>query len=156
MPMPMPTPASGPVAEAGLVPAPPTWSVLVTAVRRAGEYPARSEAVRVTRTVLSALAAQLPPAARADLARALPPTAARTMTRSARPAVPVPAAEFVDTVAARLPAATRATARWDVGSVLGTLPDLLDGALVHRVLAELPPGYALLFGRGELRGVVGG
>jgi hypothetical protein len=53
-------------------------------------------------------------------------------------------------VANRIMGATPATARWDVSSVLSVLPTLAGEDLVHRILTQLPPGYALLFGRAEL------
>ena len=56
----------------------------------------------------------------------------------------------MEAVASRLGDATPATARWDVSSVLGVLPALTGEDLTDRVLAQLPPGYALLFGRAEL------
>lgn len=56
----------------------------------------------------------------------------------------------MDAVAARTEGATPATARWDVSSVLSVLPALVGDELVDRVLAQLPSGYALLFGKAEL------
>jgi uncharacterized protein (DUF2267 family) len=128
----------------------PRWTDLVEAVRDAGQYPTRSEAERVIRVVLSALGGHVIGDERVALARALPEEAARLLASQIPATRPLAAAEFVDTIAARIQGATPATARWDVSSVLSVLPQLVGDDLVDRVLAQLPPGYALLFGRAEL------
>lgn len=56
---------------------------------------------------------------------------------------------FVKDLATRTEA-TPATARWDTGTVLTTIGDLAGRSLLDRILTQLPPGYALLFGRAEL------
>ncbi|MGA5020347.1 DUF2267 domain-containing protein [Streptomyces vinaceus] len=128
----------------------PAWRELVDAVRQAGQYPTRSEAESVTRIVLSALGGHVVGDERVDLARALPEEAARVVASQIPATRPLTAAEFVDSVAARIEGATPATARWDVSSVLSVLPPLVGDELVTRILNQLPPGYALLFGRAEL------
>lgn len=126
------------------------WRRLTEAVKEAGQYPTRAEAERVTRIVLSALGGHVIGEERVALAQALPHEAA-TVVASQIPATRrLTAAEFVDSVAARIEGATPATARWDVSSVLSVLPPLLGETLTNRILAELPPGYALLFGRADL------
>ncbi|MFI1962117.1 DUF2267 domain-containing protein [Streptomyces althioticus] len=139
------TPAPGPRETQD-----PAWRELVDAVREAGQYPTRSEAESVTRIVLSALGGHVVGDERVDLARALPEEAARVVASQIPATRPLTAAEFVDSVAARIEGATPATARWDVSSVLSVLPPLVGDELVTRVLDQLPPGYALLFGRAEL------
>ncbi|MFI1936008.1 DUF2267 domain-containing protein [Streptomyces purpureus] len=57
---------------------------------------------------------------------------------------------FVKDLAGRV-GGSPATARWDAGSVLSTVARLAGPQLLDRVLARLPEGYALLFGRAELR-----
>ncbi|GAA2421863.1 DUF2267 domain-containing protein [Streptomyces coeruleofuscus] len=143
-----------------LIPAPPrnhdtqgadnTWTRLIEAVRESGQYPTRSEAERVTRIVLSALGGHVIGDERVDLARALPEEAARVVASQIPATRRLTAAEFVDSVAARIEGATPATARWDVSSVLSVLPPLVGDDLVTRILAQLPAGYALLFGRADL------
>ncbi|MDT3727061.1 DUF2267 domain-containing protein [Streptomyces sp. DSM 41972] len=128
----------------------PAWRELVDAVREAGQYATRPEAESVTRTVLSALGGHVVGDERVDLARALPEEAARVVASQVPATRQLTAAEFVDSVAARIEGATPATARWDVSSVLGVLPPLVGDELVTRILDQLPPGYALLFGRAEL------
>jgi uncharacterized protein (DUF2267 family) len=126
------------------------WSDLVDAVRDAGEYPTAAEAEQVVRIVLSALGGQVTGDERVDLARALPEEAARLVASRIPLTTPLTAPEFVDAVAGRTEGATPATARWDVSSVLSVLPELVGDELVNRVLAQLPSGYALLFGKAEL------
>jgi uncharacterized protein (DUF2267 family) len=143
-----------------LIPAPPhnhdtrgdgnAWTRLIEAVRESGQYPTRSEAERVTRIVLSALGGHVIGDERVDLARALPEEAARVVASQIPATRRLTAAEFVDSVAARIEGATPATARWDVSSVLSVLPSLVGDDLVTRILAQLPAGYALLFGRADL------
>ncbi|MFI8090047.1 DUF2267 domain-containing protein [Streptomyces sp. NPDC086080] len=126
------------------------WRELIDAVRESGQYPTRTEAEQVTRVVLSALGSHVVGDERVDLARALPEEAARLIADRIPATRVLTAAEFVDSVALRIEGATPATARWDVSSVLSVLPARVGDALVTRVLAQLPPGYALLFGRAEL------
>ncbi|MFF7737274.1 DUF2267 domain-containing protein [Streptomyces sp. NPDC007984] len=128
-----------------------TWTQLIEAVRLSGRYATLPEAERVTRTVLSALGTHVTGDERVDLARALPEEAARLIAAQIPATHRLTAARFVDEVASRTPGATSATARWDVSSVLSALPPLVGDALITRILAQLPPGYALLFGRAELR-----
>jgi uncharacterized protein (DUF2267 family) len=128
----------------------PRWTDLVEQVREAGQYPTAAEAERVTRIVLSALGGHVIGDERVDLARALPEEAARVVASQVPATRRLTAAEFVDSIAARIEGATPATARWDVSSVLSVLPHLVGDDLVTRVLAHLPPGYALLFGRADL------
>ncbi|MET8896368.1 DUF2267 domain-containing protein [Streptomyces albogriseolus] len=128
----------------------PAWRELVDAVREAGQYATRPEAESVTRIVLSALGGHVVGDERVDLARALPEEAARVLASRIPVTRKLTAAEFVDSVAARIEGATPATARWDVSSVLSVLPPLVGDELVTRILNDLPSGYALLFGRAEL------
>lgn len=128
----------------------PTWVELIEAVREAGQYTTTAEAARVTRIVLSALGGHVTGEERVDLARHLPEEAARLIASSIPATRPLTAAAFVDAVATRIEGATTATARWDVSSVLSTFPHLVGAPLTDRLVAQLPPGYALLFGLPEL------
>ncbi|MER6627187.1 DUF2267 domain-containing protein [Streptomyces sp. NPDC000987] len=149
LPSPRPAPASLPASVSASGPR-PEWDDLVDGVREAGRYTTRAEAERVTRIVLSALGGHVVGDERVDLARALPEVAARLVASQIPATRPLTAQEFVDAVADRVEGATPATARWDVSSVLGVLPKLVGDDLVDRILNQLPPGYALLFGRAEL------
>ncbi|GEB51509.1 MULTISPECIES: DUF2267 domain-containing protein [Streptomyces] len=134
------------------------WNDLVQQVRELGRYRTREQAERVLRAVLPLLARQLGPAERAALAARLPRTAAPLLAVPARAsaAAAQPAggastgAEFVDALAARLGSADHAAARWDAGSVLCAVAVAAGEELTGRLIASLPPGYALLFGRAEL------
>ncbi len=126
------------------------WHQLIEAVRETGLYPTRTKAEQVTRTVLAALGTHVTGDERVDLARALPGEAARLIAAQIPATHRLTAARFVDEVASRTPGATSATARWDVSSVLGALSPLIGDDLVTRILAQLPAGYALLFGRADL------
>ncbi|MEU4151304.1 DUF2267 domain-containing protein [Streptomyces sp. NPDC026659] len=121
---------------------------LTDAVREAGRYGTRTEAATVTRTVLTSLAAHIPPEHREPLSATLPPEAARPLLTQPPAPHPLTAREFVDSVAARMEVPS-ATARWHVTSVLMALSCQSD-AVTTRLLACLPAGYALLFGRAEL------
>ncbi|KOV94301.1 DUF2267 domain-containing protein [Streptomyces sp. NRRL B-3648] len=126
------------------------WLKLTEAVREAGQYPTRAEAERVTRIVLSALGGHVTGDERVSLAQALPREAGRVIASQIPAAQPLTAREFVESVATRIEGSTPATARWDVSSVLSTLSAHIGEPLTTRVLTQLPPGYALLFGRAEL------
>ncbi|WP_448318987.1 DUF2267 domain-containing protein, partial [Streptomyces sp. CO7] len=144
---PVPEPREGSTAATATA---TSWDDLVAKVREAGLYPTEEQAERVTRAVLAALGEHVVGDERVDLARALPEEAARIVAAQV-PAHHVPAAaEFVNELSRRLPNATHATARWDTTSVLGVLPALIGDDLTHRLLAQLPSGYALLFGQAEL------
>ncbi|MFF8730272.1 DUF2267 domain-containing protein [Streptomyces sp. NPDC015171] len=126
------------------------WLELTEAVREAGEYPTRSEAERVTRAVLTALGAQVSGDERVALAQALPSEAGRLVASRIPSLHALTAREFVDAAATDIEDSTPATARWHVSSVLSVLPSRLGEPLTADLLSQLPPGYALLFGRADL------
>ncbi|MFF6998453.1 DUF2267 domain-containing protein [Streptomyces sp. NPDC008313] len=127
-----------------------TWEQLLDAVRQSGGYETVKDAESVTRVALSALGGHVTGDERVDLARRLPERAARLVASQIPVTSPLVAADFVDYVAARTEGATPATARWDLSSVLSVLPEAVGDDLVDRILAQLPQGYALLFGRPQL------
>jgi uncharacterized protein (DUF2267 family) len=126
------------------------WSELVEEVRERGEYPTTKEAERITRIVLSTLGGHLAGPERADLVKRLPAEAATVVVEQIPAVEPLTAAQFVDSVAARIDGATPATALWDVSSVLSVVADAAGDELTDRIIHLLPPGYALLFGRAQL------
>ncbi|MFF7367153.1 DUF2267 domain-containing protein [Streptomyces tricolor] len=126
------------------------WLELTEAVREAGQYATRAEAERVTRIVLSALGGHVTGDERVALAQALPREAGRVIASQIPATHPLTAREFVESVATRIEGSTPATARWDVSSVLSVLADRVGDPLTTRLLTQLPPGYALLFGRADL------
>jgi len=126
-----------------------SYDRMLEQVRYNGAYPTRERAEEVVAAVLAALGRRVTGEERVELAARLPREAAQIF------AAQVPATDsmtgwaFVRDLATRT-GGTLATTRWDVGSVLGVVartagPDLLD-----RILAQLPSGYAILFGRAEL------
>ncbi|MFF0450616.1 DUF2267 domain-containing protein [Streptomyces sp. NPDC004609] len=127
-----------------------TDNQFIETVRYEGRYPTRERAAVVTRTVLAALGQQLSGGDRTDLAAALPPVAASHLTARTGADRPLGGGELVADIAHHTPGATRATARWDTGTVLTTVARLAGPDLLARVLTGLPDGYALLFGQARL------
>ncbi|GAA3021113.1 DUF2267 domain-containing protein [Streptomyces fulvorobeus] len=126
-----------------------TFHQMLEKIRYEGAYPTRERAETVTHAVLSGLGRQLSGDARADLAARLPAEAALILTAQVPDPEPLTSWAFVKDLAART-GGTPATARWDTGAVLATVGHLAGADLLDRVLAQLPSGYALLFGRAEL------
>ncbi|EST18199.1 hypothetical protein M877_39260 (plasmid) [Streptomyces niveus NCIMB 11891] len=126
-----------------------TYDQMLERVRYDGAYPTRERAERTVRNVLTALGGQLTGDERTELAAHLPVEAARIMTAEAPGTERLTGWGFVKDLATRT-GGTPATTRWDVGTVLALAAHLAGNDLLDRVLAQLPPGYALLFGRAEL------
>lgn len=126
-----------------------TYPQMLESVRYEGAYPTRERAEEVTVSVLAALGRRITGEERVELATRLPYEAAKIFT------APIPGNEtlsgwaFVKDLALRT-GGTLATTRWDVGTVLGVVAQLAGPGLLDRILARLPSGYAILFGRGEL------
>ncbi|MFI6449680.1 DUF2267 domain-containing protein [Kitasatospora sp. NPDC050543] len=125
---------------------------LLQQVRTTGRYPGVEEAERVLAAVLALLGCQLTGDERCDLAAALPERARAVFAAQIPLPHPVTAPAFVDTLAHTLGTSLTA-ARWDASSVLAALTTLTDDRLTDRLLAHLPRGYALLFGRADLAAV---
>lgn len=126
-----------------------TFEQMLEKVRYEGAYPTRERAETVVRAVLTGLGRQLTGEERVDLAARLPEEAARTLADQIPDRDPLTGWGFVKDLATRA-GGTPATARWDTGSVLKVVTQLAGDGLVDRILAQLPSGYALLFGRIEL------
>ncbi|MGD9482754.1 DUF2267 domain-containing protein [Streptomyces sp. TRM70308] len=126
-----------------------TYEQLLARVRYDGAYPTRQRAEDVTRAVLAALGRRLTGAVRDELAACLPPEAARVLTAEAPGTDTLTGWAFVKDLATRT-GGTLATTRWDAGTVLAAVARLAGDDLLDRVLAQLPSGYAILFGRAEL------
>lgn len=126
-----------------------TWHDLVGKVCDLGRYATDREAEGVLRAVLAALGAQLVGDERCDLAAVLPDEARTVFAAQIPLTEPVDARGFVDLVARAL-GTSPAEARWHTGSVLAALDEAAGRPLTDRVLAQLPHGYALLFGRADL------
>lgn len=126
-----------------------SYALLLERVRYDGAYPTRERAEEVTTAVLAALGRRLTGEERVALASRLPREAARTLTAQIPETERLTGWGFVKDLAART-GGSLATTRWDVGSVLGVVAQLAGPELLRRVLAQLPSGYAILFGRAEL------
>jgi uncharacterized protein (DUF2267 family) len=126
-----------------------SYNQMLEKVRYEGAYPTRERAEQSIRHVLAALGRQLTGDERVELAARLPLEAAQVFTAQ------IPATEqltgwgFVKDLATHT-GGTPATARWDAGAVLAAVAQLAGPALLTRVITQLPPGYALLFGQAEL------
>ncbi|MFD4567556.1 DUF2267 domain-containing protein [Streptomyces sp. NPDC058475] len=126
-----------------------TFHQMLERIRYEGAYPTRERAEAVTRAVLAALGRRLTGDERVDLAACLPTEAALVFTGQIPDRQQLTGWGFVKDLATRT-SGTPATARWDTGAVLTVVGHLAGPALLDRILAQLPSGYALLFGRAEL------
>ncbi|MBM7439699.1 uncharacterized protein (DUF2267 family) [Streptomyces sp. HB132] len=126
-----------------------TFLQMVERVRYEGAYPTRQRAEDVIHAVLAALGRQLTGDERVDLAARLPAEVSSDLTGQETGRQPLTGWGFVKDLAARA-GGTPATARWDAGAVLAVIGHLAGPGLLDRILTQLPPGYALLFGRAEL------
>ncbi|RKE17268.1 uncharacterized protein (DUF2267 family) [Streptomyces sp. TLI_171] len=114
-----------------------------------GRYTTDEEAERVLTAVVTQLGAQLTGDERCDLASALPDQTRAALVAQIPLPAPVSAPAFVEALAHTL-GTSLAAARWDASSVLAALTPLAGPELTDRLLARLPRGYALLFGRPDL------
>ncbi|OQR63111.1 hypothetical protein B6E66_15865 [Streptomyces maremycinicus] len=126
-----------------------TFEQMLERVRYEGAYPTRAQAEQCVRAVLAALGRQLTGDERVELAARLPHEAAVSFTSEIPTTEPLTGWGFVKDLASRT-GGTMATTRWDTGTVLRVVAQLAGEDLLKRVLAQLPSGYALLFGRAEL------
>ncbi|MFJ9444969.1 DUF2267 domain-containing protein [Kitasatospora sp. NPDC101235] len=122
---------------------------LIQQLRTLGRYTSDEQAERVLDTVLGLLGSQLTGDERCALASVLPESARAAFVAPIPLTEPVTAPAFVEAVARNLNT-TLAAARWDTSCVLTALADLAGANLTARLLAYLPRGYALLFGRADL------
>ncbi|MET9776457.1 DUF2267 domain-containing protein [Streptomyces sp. NPDC006367] len=118
-------------------------------VRYNGAYSTRERAEEVVTAVLAALGRRVTGEERVELAARLPREAAQIFAAQVPENDSPTGWAFVRDLAART-GGTLATTRWDVGSVLGVVAQLAGPDLLDRILAQLPSGYAILFGRAEL------
>ncbi|WP_030257219.1 DUF2267 domain-containing protein [Streptomyces violens] len=126
-----------------------SYAQMLERVRYDGAYPTRERAEEVTRAVLAALGRRLTGEERVELAARLPRQAAQIFTAQIPETDSLTGWFFIKDLAART-GGTLATTRWDAGSVLGVVAHLAGPSLLDRILAQLPSGYAILFGRAEL------
>lgn len=126
-----------------------TFEQVLEKVRYEGAYPTRAQAEEVVRAVLAAFGRQLTGDEREELVARLPHEAAISFASEVPATEPLTGRDFVKDLAART-AGTTATTRWNTSTVLRVVAQLAGEELIRRIIAQLPPGYALLFGRAEL------
>ncbi|MFI8998592.1 DUF2267 domain-containing protein [Streptomyces sp. NPDC053542] len=126
-----------------------SYTQMLERVRYDGAYPTRERAEEVTSAVLAALGRRLTGEERVELAARLPRQAAQIFTAQIPETDSLTGWHFIKDLAAHT-GGTLATTRWDAGSVLGVVAHLAGPDLLDRILAQLPSGYAILFGRAEL------
>lgn len=123
------------------------WSLgtfLTEVTERAG-YDRPQQGARAVRNVLEVLGAHLVGDDRTDLAALLPAGCASLLTAGEPASEPLTPASFVEAVADRSDTGL-AEARREIDAVLPTLARAADDALLRRLLTQLPPGHAGLFG----------
>ncbi|NBE50798.1 DUF2267 domain-containing protein [Streptomyces boluensis] len=111
---------------------------------RAG-YQVSQEAARAVQNVLEVLGAHLVGDDRTDLARLLPAQCGPLLTVTEPAGEPLTPTGFIEAVA-QLSRAELDEARRAVDAVLAALAAITDDALLRRILTQLPPGHAGLFG----------
>ncbi|MGW5867731.1 DUF2267 domain-containing protein [Streptomyces sp. NPDC055239] len=120
--------------------------VLLDRVQERGGYEIRHEAAGAVQSVLEVLGAHLVGDDRTDLARLLPHQYEPLLTEGTSASEPLTPAAFVAAVGARVDV-DAGQARRAVTAVLATVAEVVDDALLRRILTQLPPGHAGLFGR---------
>ncbi|MFV0129637.1 DUF2267 domain-containing protein [Streptomyces sp. HMX112] len=119
---------------------------LLDRVQERAGYTRRREAAGAVQSVLEVLGAHLVGDDRTDLAGLLPRQCAPLLTEAAPASEPLTPTGFVEAVAARDDGAVT-DARRAVTAVLATVAEVADDSLLRRILTQLPPGHAGLFGR---------
>ncbi len=123
-----------------------TFELMIEKVRYEGAHSTRQQAEEVVHAVLAAFGRQLTGDERAELMACLPPPAAAILTSEGPSTEPLTCWSFLKDLASRT-GGTAATTRWNAGTVLRVVSHLAGEELTHRIISQLPPGYALLFGR---------
>ncbi|MDI3419567.1 DUF2267 domain-containing protein [Streptomyces luteolus] len=119
---------------------------LLEEVRERGDFATRRAAARAVQSVLEILGAHLVGDDRTDLARLLPAQCGPVLTDAEPASEPLTPEAFIETVAVRARDDVK-SARRAVAAVLSTVAEAADDALLRRILTQLPPGHAGLFGR---------
>ncbi|MFI6350360.1 DUF2267 domain-containing protein [Streptomyces sp. NPDC050560] len=120
---------------------------LLDQVRAGGAGTSRQDAARVAQRVLGVLGAHLDGGARADLALVLPYPCGLILADAPPADEPLATEDFIREAAGDV--SDPVAARRAVTAVLAAVADVTDDALLRRMLAGLPPGHAVLFGRME-------
>ncbi|WP_336319824.1 DUF2267 domain-containing protein [Streptomyces lavendofoliae] len=125
-----------------------TLEALLDQVQERGGYAVRQEAAGALQRVLEVLGAHLVGDDRTDLARLLPPECAPLLIGVPPASEPLTPDAFVAAVD-DCDQGGSLYARRAVTAVLATVAEAADDALLRRILTQLPPGHAGLFGRME-------
>ncbi|MEG3628223.1 DUF2267 domain-containing protein [Streptomyces poriticola] len=123
----------------------------LTRVRDRGEYHSQEEAEQVSEAVLWVLASRIVPDEASDLASELPAPLDDVLRLERGTPESFGREEFLRRVAQQTGARPR-TAEWDACAVLSTVSDSVPSGRLSHLLAQLPPGWADLFGRPEAEG----
>ncbi|MFF2203468.1 DUF2267 domain-containing protein [Streptomyces sp. NPDC058145] len=123
-----------------------TLDTFLTQVTERAGYDGPEQGARAVQNVLEVLGAHLVGDDRTDLAALLPGGCGALLTTSEPASEPLTPASFVEAVADRSHE-DLAEARREIDAVLPTLAEVADQALLRRLLTQLPPGHAGLFGR---------
>lgn len=129
-----------------MVTASDTLDSFLARVADRGGYGCCRQTARAVQHVLEVLGAHLVGDDRTDLARLLPHHCGPLLSATEPASEPLTPDGFVHAVAERADDDAD-EARRAVTAVLPTLAELVDDALLRRVLTQLPPGHAGLFGR---------
>ncbi|MFI9810059.1 DUF2267 domain-containing protein [Streptomyces sp. NPDC052301] len=108
-------------------------------------YEGPQQGARAVQNVLEVLGAHLVGDDRTDLAALLPEGCGSLLTAGEPANEPLTPALFVEAVADRSNE-DLVEARREIDAVLPTLAEIADHALLRRLLTQLPPGHAGLFG----------
>ena len=127
-----------------------TYRQMLETVRYEGAYPTAERAEEAVHRVMTALGRRLTGDERVALAQRLPVEAALPFTAQVPDATPLTGWGFVKDLATRT-GGSPAACRWETGAVLTVVARLAGPELLDRILDRLPEGWALLFGRAELR-----
>ncbi|MGQ4419819.1 DUF2267 domain-containing protein [Streptomyces sp. SAS_269] len=123
-----------------------TLDTFLTQVTERAGYDRPQQGARAVQNVLEVLGAHLVGDDRTDLAALLPGGCGALLTAGEPASEPLTPASFVEAVADRSHEGL-AEARREIDAVLPTLAEAADHALLRRLLTQLPPGHAGLFGR---------
>ncbi|MBR8743748.1 DUF2267 domain-containing protein [Nocardiopsis sp. MG754419] len=119
-------------------------------VRDLGEHENQREAEEVTTVVLAVLATRLPAEAVESLAAQLPDPLRRALGQVERSAPETFGVEEFQSRVATLADGRAYEGERDSRAVLSTVASAVSGGELNRLLSQLPPGYAVLFGKPEL------
>ncbi|WP_327350702.1 DUF2267 domain-containing protein [Streptomyces sp. NBC_01304] len=119
---------------------------MLAQVAARGGYEGSQQAARAVHHVLEVLGGHLVGDDRTDLARLLPEQCGPMLNAAEAVSEALTPGAFVEAVALH-GGDRRDEARRAVTAVLPTLAELTDDALLRRILTQLPPGHAGLFGR---------